>query len=197
MTDPSNGYDAIADEFLAGRGDRRTREDAIGVATVRAWARTIRPGGAVLDLGCGPGDPITHVLIDAGLAAHGVDASPHMVSAFRSRFPGVPVECSSVERSDFFGREFDGVIAWGLLFLLPADAQERLIPKVAHALARDGRFLFTAPAQVCEWRDAMTGQQSHSLGADAYRGLLETAGLILIGEAEDEGENHYYFARKP
>jgi hypothetical protein len=53
-----------------------------------------------------------------------------MVAAFRTRFPGVPVECNDVVKSSFFGREFDGVVAWGLLFLLPPDAQAQLIAKV-------------------------------------------------------------------
>ena len=197
MGDASNGYEAIADEFLAGRGDRKTGGTAIGVATVRAWAKTVQPDGAVLDLGCGPGDPITRVFFDAGFTIYAVDASPRMVSEFRARFPRVPIECNSVEQSSFFGREFDAVIAWGLMFLLPRDAQGLVIEKVARALVGGGRFLFTAPPQVCEWADAMTGKRSESLGAEAYRRLLETAGLLLGGETDDEGANHYYMAFKP
>ena len=197
VSDTSNGYDAIAGEFIAGRGDVKTRGIAVGVHAVRTWAETLQPGSAVLDLGCGPGDPITHVLIDAGLAVYGVDASPRMVETFRTRFPGVPVECKTVEESDFFGREFDGVIAWGLLFLLEPRVQAQIIGKVARALARDGRFLFTAPLQACEWRDAMTGLRSESLGAEDYRRLLEEAGLVVVNETDDEGDNHYYMSLKP
>jgi hypothetical protein len=43
----------------------------------------------------------------------------------------------------------------------------------------------------------MTGLLSTSLGSESYRRLLETAGLELIGEMEDEGENHYYVASRP
>ena len=197
MSDASNGYEAVAAEFLARRGNTATRHAAIGVREVRAWADTVRAGGAVLDLGCGPGDPITRVLIDAGLEVYGVDASPSMVRAFRSRFPDTPVECNSVERSTFFERVFDGVVIWGLIFLLEPSAQTELIAKVARALAHNGRLLFTAPRQSCTWHDAMTGRRSESLGADVYRRGLETAGLVLLDETEDIGENHYYMALKP
>ena len=197
MSDASNGYDGIAAEFIAGRGSSKTRDIAVGVRVVRAWAKTLKPGGAVLDLGCGPGDPMTRVLFDAGLAVYAVDASPRMVAEFRTRFPAVPIECNSVEQSNFFGRAFDGVIAWGLLFLLEPDAQVQLIDKVARILSAHGRFLFTASGEPCEWNDAMTGQPSVSLGAETYRRLLKMSGLALIDETEDEGQNHYYVALKP
>ena len=120
-----------------------------------------------------------------------------MVAEFQARFPASPVECNAAERSNFFGREFDGVVAWGLLFLLQPPAQAQVIHKVARALAQGGRFVFTAPPHVCEWSDSMTGQRSESLGAEAYRRLLETGGLELTGETDDEGDNHYYMAFKP
>jgi len=197
MKDESNGYEAVAADFLAGRGSAQTRNAAIGVRVVEAWAKTVKPGGAVLDLGCGPGDPITRILIDAGLSAYGVDAAPSMVSAFQARFPGVPVERNSVERSDFFNRKFDGVIAWGLIFLLEPDAQAQLIGKVAQVLEPGGRFLFTATRRACVWNDAMTARRSESLAPEAYKWLLESVGLVPINETDDEGENHYYMSAKP
>ena len=197
MSDESNGYEAIAAEFMAVRGIPCETRPAIGVRTVREWARALRCGGAVLDLGCGSGYPITQLLVEAGLEVHGVDASASMAAAFRTRFPGVPIECNDVVKSSFFGRDFDGVIAWGLLFLLRPDAQAQLIAKVGRALTRGGQFLFTAPLQECEWFDSMTGRPSVSLGAEHYRQLLEEAGLDLVDEMDDEGDNHYYVAARP
>jgi SAM-dependent methyltransferase len=195
-SDDSNGYESIAAEYIAARGSPGARRPGVGVSTIRKWASTLRSGGAVLDLGCGSGYPITQVLVEAGLAVHGVDASPSMVAAFRARFPGVPVECNDVVKSSLFRREFDAVVARGLLFLLRPDAQAQVIEKVGRALARGGQFLFTAPQQVCEWSDSMTGLPSVALGAESYRRLLETAGLELVDEMEDEGENHYYVASR-
>jgi cyclopropane fatty-acyl-phospholipid synthase-like methyltransferase len=70
-----------------------------------------------------------------------------MIAAFRASFPTLPVECAAVEDSDFFGRIFDGVVAWGLFLLLDAEVQRRLIAKVAAVLPSSGRLLFTAPSQ--------------------------------------------------
>jgi hypothetical protein len=126
----------------------------------------------------------------------GVDASETLVHRFRERFPEATVECSSVEESPFFHRTFDAVVAWGLMFLLPPDTQQALIGKVAAALKRDGQFLFTSPRKACSWTDSMTGLPSISLGYEAYEQTLSEYGLELIGEDEDEGANHYYFAAK-
>ena len=170
---------------------RRGRSQ-IGVATVREWARTLPPGASILDLGCGDGRPIAEVLLDDGFEVHGVDASPTLVEAFRLRFPEARVACEPVEISAFFGRAFDGIVAVGLLFLLPSDVQRDLIFRVARALNRGGRFLFTAPAEACLWNDVLTGRQSRSLGAAEYRATILAAGLELAGEHVDEGSNHYY-----
>lgn len=187
--DLSNGYEAVAPEFM-----RLRERSGIGAETVRRWARSLPRGGAVLDLGCGSGAPIAVALSDEGLLVHGVDASPSLTAAFRRRLPQAQVACEAVEGSRLFGRTFDGVIAVGLLFLLPADAQRGLIHKVAAALRPGGSFLFTAPAQVCAWADVLTGQASRSLGAEGYQATLAEAGLLMVGEHEDEGGNHYYEA---
>ena len=192
----SNGYEDVADIFIARRGTRPTVGDAIGASIVRSWAEDFPPSATVLDLGSGPGEPVTRILRDAGLTTYAVDASPKMVAAFRERFPGVQIECNTVEASNFFGRDFDGVIAWGLLFLLGPAAQAHVIGKVGRALKSKGRFVFTAHKQPLEWLDAMTGRQSQSLGAQTYERLLQGAGMIWVREEQDEGENHYYFAEK-
>jgi hypothetical protein len=41
MTDRSNGYEGVAAECLAGRGNARTRLQGIGVKAVREWAHDV------------------------------------------------------------------------------------------------------------------------------------------------------------
>lgn len=120
-----------------------------------------------------------------------------MVKAFRARFPAVPVECAAVEDSDFFGRTFDAVVAWGLFFLLDAGIQRRLVAKVAAVLPSGGRLPFTAPSQSCSWADAMTERTSNSLGHEAYRNAQEVEGMSLVGTQRDKGGNHLCPPRIP
>jgi len=194
--DGSNGYEAIAKIYIAGRGTRTRVGDSVGAGVVKAWAATFPPGATLLDLGSGPGEPSTRILQDAGLKTYAVEASPTMVAAFRERFPGVPIERNTVEASEFFNRTFNGVLAWGLLFLLDPAAQALVIEKVARTLEPRGRFLFTAPREPLEWLDGMTDQRSYSLGEHKYERLLRAAGLTWVSSAEDEGGNHYYFVEK-
>ncbi len=192
--DRSNGYEAVAGEFLARRGSGRFT--GVGVHAVREWARTLPSAAAVIDLGCGPGFPITEVLVAEGLEVFAIDAAPSFVQAFRLNLPNTPVVCEAVQDSTFFGRTFDGVLAWGLMFLLCPEDQRRLIQNVVGILVPGGRLLFTSPAEPLVWNDAMTGLESRSLGAEEYRKQLSAVGLSVTSEYEDEGQNHYFDASK-
>ena len=193
--DRSNGYEAVSEEFLAGRGSR-SRSAGIGVKEVRKWARTLPRGSSVIDLGCGSGFPITAVLVDEGLHVFGVDAAPSFVAAFQRNLPGTPIICEAIQESRFFDRTFDAVLAWGLMFLLKSEDQHRLIQRFAEILVPGGRLLFTSTVKPAVWNDAMTGSESLSLGAGQYRKLLGAVGISVAEEYEDEGENHYFDAFK-
>src|SRR5437762_3280369 len=114
--DKSNGYEDIATIFIKGRGQA---VNGIGASSVRGWAQTLQPGSVVLDLGCGTGIPVSKILIDAGMIVYGVDASPTIAKAFHQNFPSMPIACETMEESLFFDRKFDGIIASGLIFLIP------------------------------------------------------------------------------
>ena len=193
MTDRSNGYEGVAPEFLVGRGVAPS--NGIGTRAVRAWARELPRGATVIDLGCGTGRPITGVLLEEGLDIYALDAAPSLVEAFRRNFPHLPVVCEAVEDSRFFERKFDGVVSWGLMFLLSVEEQRRLIGKIAGILRPRGRLLFTSEREPMVWKDAMTGLESRSLGSAEYRRLLSTAGFSTIREYEDQ-ENYYFEASK-
>ncbi|MEM9169290.1 MAG: class I SAM-dependent methyltransferase [Pseudomonadota bacterium] len=187
--DASNGYEDVADAFI------RVRSSA-GVDVVRAWAAGLPRGGTVLDVGAGSGEPLSVALAEAGLRVSAVDAAPSMAAAFRRRLPGAPIACEPAERSRFFGRRFNGVLAVGLVFLLPAHAQPALIRRLAGALMPGGRLLFSAPKQTGAWTDLLTGRRSASLGAAGYGRAIARAGLRFLGDRTDEQGNAYYAARR-
>src|SRR3569832_2092796 len=102
--DRSTGYEAVSEHFLARRG--KSPCTGIGVEQVRKWARTIPRGSTVIDMGCGPGFPLTAVLVEAGLDVFGVDGAPSFVAAFQRNLPGVPILCEAVQDSRLFDRSF-------------------------------------------------------------------------------------------
>ena len=189
--DPTNGYEAIARDFIAYR-----RKSDIGAKAVRSWAHTLVPKAGILDLGCGNGIPITEALVKDGYTLYGIDASPTLITSYREHFPDLKVACEPVETSDYFDRKFDGIIAWGLMFLLSESVQYELIHRVSTILNPGGQFLFTSPKQACTWIDVLAGVESQSLGAEKYKRILSSVGLSLIGNYIDEGENYYYAAKK-
>ncbi|WP_245653436.1 class I SAM-dependent methyltransferase [Sphingomonas pituitosa] len=185
--DASAGWDAIADRFMAVRSPA-------GADMVLRWSRCLPPGGTILDLGCGSGVPMATALAARGFVLFGVDASPRLLAAFRQNLPGALAACEPAERSSLFGRRFDGVLAIGLLFLLPETAQTELIARVGLALIDGGRFLFSAPHAPCAWRDTLTGRESRSLGEERYAALIAGAGMQVVATFLDEGGNHYFDA---
>ncbi len=185
--DASAGWDAVADRFAALRSD-------VGTDIVLHWSRHLPRGGAVLDIGCGTGVPIGACLAAEGFTLFGIDPAPRMIAAFRDNVPEATAACEPAETSRFFDRRFDGVVAVGILFLLPEAAQAAVIARVARALCPAGRFLFSAPRERCSWQDSLTGRRSQSLGEAAYGKLLRAAGCEIVGCHRDGGGNDYFDA---
>lgn len=189
-TDHSAGWEAVSDRFMAIRSQ-------IGAAFVRTWAKDcLPPSSAILDIGCGSGVPIAQSLVSVGFSVWGVDASPSLISAFRQNLPDMPAVCEPAQDSCFFDRKFVAVISIGLIFLLGEQDQRRLLTSVANVMELGGRFLFSAPREVCRWNDTLTRRASMSLGADAYAAHLTGVGLRLNDCRSDEGGNNYYEAVK-
>lgn len=185
-TDRSAGWDAVSDQFMAIRSK-------VGASLVLTWAKDRLPrSAAILDIGCGSGVPIAQALAEDGFSVWGVDASPSLISAYRRNLPDMPAACEPAQESPFFDRTFVGVVSIGLVFLLDEGDQRKLLTNVANVLEPGGRFLFSAPREVCRWKDTLTERASMSLGADAYAAHLTSVGLRLDDCRSDEGGNNYY-----
>lgn len=76
-------YERHADQYIADRARTRYNESI----WLNRFAALLLPSGAVLDIGCGCGQPIAEQLIDQHFALDGVDSSPTLIARCREKFP--------------------------------------------------------------------------------------------------------------
>ena len=122
--DRSNGYEGVAPEFLSRRGSGPLT--GVGVRGTGMAAYIAKPGRSNRSRLRAWFSHHRGVVAE-GLDVFAVDAAPACVQAFRRNLPNTPVVCEAVQNSTFFHRTFDGVLAWGLVFLLSREDQRRLI----------------------------------------------------------------------
>ncbi|HUB53046.1 MAG TPA: methyltransferase domain-containing protein [Terracidiphilus sp.] len=95
-----------------------------------------RKGERILDLGCGDGQ-LTAKIAAKGAIVSGVDASPEMVAAARSR--GVGSEVAQAEKLPFGKGEFDAVFSNAVLHWVRG--QDEMMAEVHRVLRKRGRFV--------------------------------------------------------
>lgn len=170
----------------------------------RGWLDRFRaplpPSGAVLDLGCGAGEPIARHLIDRGHALTGVDSSARMIALARTRFPRHHWQLGDMRTAEVAGA-FDGVLAWDSLFHLPHDDQAHMLRRVADWLRPGGSLLFNSGPARGEAIGSFHGEPLYhaSLDPAEYRALFAQVGLAEIAYvAEDAhcGGRSVWLARK-
>ena len=183
--DSAIAYEKNAKDFMQARSN-------CGYKVVRQWADSLESGAEVLEVACGSGFPVSKELVESGLKLWAIDSSKTLTNEFAKNFPDVQVKCERFQDSDFFNKTYNAVIAIGLLFLLTENEQGQLLSKVSEVLEPGGKFLFTAPTEIGNWRDLNTGITCTSLGQEKYQELLANSRLKIISTFVDEGKNNYY-----
>jgi 2-polyprenyl-3-methyl-5-hydroxy-6-metoxy-1,4-benzoquinol methylase len=159
--------------------DRRRSRALFERDWLERFAACLQEGAAVLDLGCGGGEPIARWLIERGFAVTGVDVAEPMLAICRRRWPGGEWLHGDMRALDL-GRRFAGIVAWDSLFHLTAEDQQATFPLVARHLAPGGAFLFTSGPEAGEAVGAVEGLPVYhaSLSPAGYAAALEAAGLV-------------------
>src|SRR5260370_27746542 len=98
------GYDRVAEQYLAGKDP----EEPATLAALERLARTLPPGAAVLDLGCGAGVPVTHWLAQR-FAVTGVDLSARQLTLARQHVPNATFIHAEMTPLDFPPGTFDAL----------------------------------------------------------------------------------------
>ena len=165
-------YAAKTAEYAA-FSDSANARDPLLIAFIAA----LPVGGAVLDLGCGPGASAA-VMADAGLRVHAVDAVPQMV-ALAARHPGVRAEVAHFDDIDGVDL-YDGI--WANFSLLHAerDALPRILGALHAALRAGGRLHIAMKLGTGTRRDAIGRKYTYVSEAD-LRALLGAAGFAITG----------------
>jgi SAM-dependent methyltransferase len=131
------GYDRIGEGYL------EWSRDAVGDdPRLRYLSRILEEvdaGSRVLDLGCGPGEPLLRTL-SGRYCAVGCDLSAVQLGLARERCPATPLVQADLGRLPFREGSFDAVVALFVLLHVPADDQPAVIGRMASALRPGGRL---------------------------------------------------------
>lgn len=152
-----------------------------------AFARWLRPGGRVLEAGCGFGYWVS-ILAERGYRAVGLDFSPVALRTGRERLRDVDLLLGNILQMPFPEGAFDGVVSLGVVehFEEGPDAALRELHRVIHL---DGMLLlavpYVSPARRIASRPAVAEEGSHfhqwAFTKEEMIGRIEAAGFSIAG----------------
>lgn len=159
----------------------------------RAWLdrflALVVPGGTILDLGCGAGDPIAAYMASQGHVVVGVDASRAMLEIARARFPEGDWRLGDMRTLDVPER-FDGIIAWNSFFHLTRDEQREVLPLLAAHMAAGAALMLTVGPEDGEVDGHVGGERIYhaSLAPDEYRRRLGELSIDVVQFVAEDAE---------
>ena len=141
----------------------------------------------VLDIGCGPGEPIARYLLGTGCAVTGIDAAPEMIDIAKRHFPGATWRVSDM-RSLELNETFDGLLAWNSFFHLAPEQQRQMFPIFVRHAAEGAALMFTSGPSAGEAIGTFEGEPLYhaSLAPPEYRQLLDSNGFDVVDHVVED-----------
>lgn len=93
--------------------------------------------GAVLDVGCGPGQLTAH-LSALGVQISGIDLVPEFIEHARATHPACRFDLGSAEQLEHADGSLDGVLTWYSLIHFAPDHLDAVLDELRRVLAVDG-----------------------------------------------------------
>ena len=172
-------YAEQAEEYAALTDDVNAADPVLA-----AFIEALPKGGAVLDLGCGPGASAAQ-MAQAGLIVEAVDPVAEMV-ALAGRHPGVTARQASFDDIDAVA-VYDGIWASFSLLHAPRADLPRHLAALTRALKPGGLFHIAVKTGTGETRDRLGRFYTYYTDAE-LSGLLETAGLTIMARRTGSGK---------
>jgi SAM-dependent methyltransferase len=132
-------YDAIAEDY-AERFRDPFAKSPVDRAMFGVFAELVGPGGAVADLGCGPGRA-TAKLRALGLDVFGVDLSEGMLAIARRENPDLLFVQGSMLKLDVADGTLAGAVSWYSSIHTPVEELPSLFREFRRVLAPGGHLL--------------------------------------------------------
>jgi SAM-dependent methyltransferase len=174
-------------ERHAGAFDRARGRDLQEQAWLDRFLSLVPPGGEILDIGCGAGEPVAAYVLRSGRGVTGIDSSPSMIAICRGRFPAAEWHAADM-RSLSLERQFDGIVAWDSVFHLDAAAQRAMFPIFAAHSRAGAALLFTSGPGAGEAVGDLFGERLYHASLDEmeYRALLEQNGFTVAAHVKED-----------
>lgn len=138
-------------------------------------------GGAVLDLGCGAGEPIAGLMLARGCRVTGLDSAAPLLAIARARFPAARWIEGDMRSLDL-GERFHAVVGWDSFFHLQPDEQRALLPRLAAHLHPGGGLMLTVGPAAGEPIGEVAGEAVYhaSLSPQEYAERLSACGMEVV-----------------
>lgn len=138
-------FDSVSQRYRSFYDERRPLGTGFRLRRQRVLELFDKPGGTVLDVGCGPG-VIVDELLARGCMYFGIDSAPGMVEQARKHFgsrASVHLSVASGEQTGFPDRWFDAVVCMGVLDR--ANDSEAIVREMVRVLKIGGTLIVTLP----------------------------------------------------
>lgn len=156
---------------------------------LRRFEDLLPASAAILDAGCGGGEPIGRYFIEQGYAVTGIDFAAPMIELAKARFPGSTWHQMDMRALDL-PQSFQGIISWHSFFHLTPAEQRATLARFAQHLQPEGLLLLTVGPDAGEVTGHVGGQPVYhsSLSPAAYQELLNSLGMTVLDFVPEDPE---------
>ena len=195
-----DGYDQLAERYAEVRTLSPGNKKYIDML-----ARLLPKDSCVLDLGCGPGVPITKELV-RHFKVVGIDFSSNQIELARKNVRIAEFHRMDMTKMTFPPNSFDGIFSYLAIIHVPREEKASLFSKI-HEILKPGGFLLIAIGcddWVSEPGDDFMGEPMYwsQFGAEKTKAMIKDTGFEIIQTSKEysifdgEEEKHYFVLAK-